>query len=51
MDHSEMETQGQRIQDYYKITEQTWSSVEELGFGIYVYRDAIPESLKVIERL
>lgn len=51
MDKSEIEAQGQRIQDYYKITEQTWSSVEELGFGIYVYRDAIPESLEVAKRL
>jgi hypothetical protein len=51
MDQSEIETQGQRIQEYYKIKEQTWSSVEELGFGIYVYRDVIPESLEVARRL
>ena len=51
MDKSEIEAQGQRVQDYYKIAEQTWSSVEELGFGIYVYRDVIPESLEVAKRL
>jgi len=51
MDQSEIETQGQRIQEYYKIKEQTWSSVEELGFGLYVYRDVIPESLEVARRL
>ena len=51
MDKSEIEAQGQRVQDYYKIKEQTWSSVEELGFGVYVYRDVIPESLEVAKRL
>ena len=51
MDKSEIEAQGQRVQDYYKIAEQTWSSVEELGFGVYVYRDVIPESLEVAKRL
>jgi hypothetical protein len=51
MDKSEIETQGQRIQEYYKIKEQTWSSVEELGFGLYVYRDVIPQSFEVAKRL
>jgi hypothetical protein len=51
MDQSETKTQGQRVQEYYKIKEQTWSSVEELGFGIYVYRDVIPKSLDVAKRL
>jgi hypothetical protein len=41
----------QRIQDYYKIDEQTWSSVEDLGSGIFVYRDVLPLSMNIIDRL
>jgi hypothetical protein len=40
-----------RIQDFYKIDEITWSSVEDLGSGIYVYRDVLPKSIDIIDRL
>lgn len=30
---------------------QSWSSVEDLGHGIFVYRDVLPESLDIINRL
>jgi len=30
---------------------KSWSKVEELGSGIYVYRDVLPESLDLINRL
>lgn len=30
---------------------QSWTNFEELGAGIYVYRDVIPESLDVINRM
>jgi Rps23 Pro-64 3,4-dihydroxylase Tpa1-like proline 4-hydroxylase len=33
------------------INQETWSSFEDLGDGIYVYRDIIPNSLNLIERL
>jgi hypothetical protein len=33
------------------VKEETWSSFEDLGSGIYVYRDVIPKSLNLIERL
>jgi hypothetical protein len=39
------------IQEYYRISEQTWSSVEELAPGIFVYHDVVPESLNIVERL
>ena len=34
-----------------KIPEQTWSSFENLGNGIFVYRDVLPKSLDIINRL
>lgn len=40
-----------RIQEFYKIEEKTWSSSEEIGPGIYVYRDVLPESMNIIQRL
>lgn len=30
---------------------QTWSSFEECGPGVYVYRDVLPQSLEIINRL
>ena len=30
---------------------KTWSNIEDLGHGIYVFRDVIPESLDIINRL
>jgi hypothetical protein len=40
-----------RIREYYKIEEQTWSSVEDLGHGIFVYRDVLPKEMNIIKRL
>lgn len=40
-----------RIQDFYKIDEITWSSIEDFGNGILVYRDVLPASMNVIKRL
>ena len=42
---------GNRIKAYYEIEEQTWSDIEDLGSGIWVYRDVIPSSLDIIKRL
>ena len=52
-------TQGQeeqdsiqkRIQDFYTIEQETWSSVEEVGPGILVFRDNLPKEMRIIERL
>lgn len=38
-----------RIKEFYSVEEKTWSSVEEVGPGIFVYRDVIP--CNSIERL
>jgi len=40
-----------RIQDYYHIPETTWSSVEELSPGIFVYHDVLPTDMNIVERL
>lgn len=46
-----MENIHERIQKYYEIEEQTWSSVEDFGSGIVVYRDVLPKDMKIITRL
>lgn len=40
-----------RIEEFYRVEEITWSSVEDLGSGIFVYRDVLPESMNIINRL
>ena len=40
-----------RIQDFYKIDEVTWSSVDDLGSGIFLFRNVLPESMNIINRL
>jgi len=51
MQEESQEDLNREIQEYYQIAEQTWSSVEDLGDGIWVYRDVLPENLQVIQRL
>lgn len=34
-----------------EVIEQSWSSMEECGPGIFVYRDVFPESLNIVNRL
>jgi hypothetical protein len=41
----------QRLKDFYTIEKQTWSSISDLGSGIFVYHDVISSDLDVIERL
>ncbi len=42
-----------RLQEWYDIKEQTWSSCQEVapGTGIWVYRDVLPKSMDIINRL
>jgi Rps23 Pro-64 3,4-dihydroxylase Tpa1-like proline 4-hydroxylase len=40
-----------RIEEYYHIPEITWSSVEELSPGIFVYHDVLPTNMNIVERL
>jgi len=41
----------QRIQDFYKVDYESWSSVEDLGSGIFVYHDVVTPEMDVINRL
>ncbi len=34
---------NKRIQDFYHYDKQTWSSVDQVGPGIFVYRDLVPK--------
>ena len=40
-----------RLSEWYTLAEETWTSSEEVAPGIYVYRDVLPKSLNIIERL
>jgi Rps23 Pro-64 3,4-dihydroxylase Tpa1-like proline 4-hydroxylase len=40
-----------RLEDYYHIPEKTWSSIEELSPGIFVYHDVLPTDMNIVERL
>jgi 2OG-Fe(II) oxygenase superfamily len=40
-----------RIEDYYQITEKSWSSVEQLAPGIFVYHDVLPKDMNIVKRL
>lgn len=51
MEEEKQEDVNKRIQDFYKITEKTWSSVEDLGSGIWVYHDVITPEMNVVQRL
>lgn len=41
-----------RVQDFYRVEEETWSSYSEIGPGIFVYRDCIPQDCVIrLERV
>jgi hypothetical protein len=48
---NENENIQKRIEDFYKIEKETWSSVEDLGDGIFVYHDVVTPEIDVISRL
>jgi hypothetical protein len=48
---SAQEDLQKRIEDFYKIDEVTWSSIEDLGSGIFLFRDVLPKSMDIINRL
>jgi hypothetical protein len=50
MDNS-IESHEKRLQDWYNIEQQTWSSVTDLGNGVLIYHDALPKNLNIIDRL
>lgn len=49
----EQENINQRLAQWYKIDEQTWTSCQEVypGSGIWVYRDVLPKEMNIIERI
>ena len=50
MDNS-IESHEERLRNWYQIEEQTWSSITDLGSGIYIYHDVLPEDLDIVNRL
>jgi hypothetical protein len=40
---SEFEDINKRIQDFYNVEKETWSSYDDLGSGIFIYHDVVPE--------
>lgn len=51
MTMSAQEDLQKRIEDFYKIEEITWSSIDDLGSGIFLFRDVLPTSMNIIDRL
>lgn len=49
--NEQMKDHEARIQNWYSIKEQTWSNISDLGNGILVYHDVLPENLDIINRL
>ena len=47
----DQEILAKRLEEFKKIEEQTWSSVQDLGSGIFVYHDVLPQSMDIISRL
>lgn len=48
---NENENIQQRIEDFYRIEKETWSDVEDLGNGIFVYHNVVTPEMDVINRL
>lgn len=46
-----IESHEKRLQEWYEITEQTWTDVSDLGNGILVYHNVLKPSLNIIDRL
>ena len=40
-----------KIQEYYNVEQESWSSVEQLAPGIFVYHDVLPKDMNIIKRL
>ena len=41
----------QKLESWYKVEEQTWSSVKEISPGIWCYSDVIKPKMKVVESI
>lgn len=49
--NNSIESHEERLRSWYQITEQTWSSITDLGQGILIYHDALPQNLNIANRL
>jgi len=49
--HNSISSYDQRIAEYFGDMTQTWSSVENIAPGIYVYHDVLPKDMEIISRL
>jgi 2OG-Fe(II) oxygenase superfamily len=45
------ENYRQRLLDFYTIRKQTWTDVQDLGSGIFLYKNVLPKELDIINRL
>lgn len=41
----------QRIENFYKIEEKTWTEQEDLGNGIWKYKNVIPKEMNVVKTI
>jgi hypothetical protein len=41
----------QRIQDWYTVEEETWSSIQDLGSGIWVYKDVFSKNKNTVNEI
>lgn len=48
---SDVDLVKNRLEQFYKIDEITWSEATEIGHGIWVYKNVLPESMNIIDRL
>jgi hypothetical protein len=46
-----MDDYNTRLQDFYTVEEQTWTSKREVGAGIWVYSNVLPPSMGIPETL
>ena len=49
--NNSIESHEKRLQDWYKIQEQTWTDISDLGNGILVYHGALKPEMDIINRL
>lgn len=46
-----MDDYNARLQDFYTVEEQTWTTKREVGAGIWVYRNVLPTNMDIPETL
>lgn len=49
--NSSIQEHENRLKEWYRIQEKTWTGVTDLGSGIFVYHDVLPKDLDIVNRL